>query len=202
MDESLDSRLAGMAARLDRLRELDPPKREAFSSMRTAGRRPGGYIMFGADRHGHRNQPLTEAQLGALEGAMGVALPGDFRAFLERIGTGAGPFYGIDRYQALLRDATPECARPFPTGERGPFFTGDDDDDGLEHGYLPIIERGCGDEVGLVTAGPRRGHVVNIDMGDQWILGPDFLTYYDTWLDRSIDQLSRTPRPTHVYWVL
>ncbi|NUT98675.1 MAG: SMI1/KNR4 family protein [Saccharothrix sp.] len=178
----IDTRLHDIAARLERLRKLD---RSRWRVIGRATRRS----VFGADHHQYRSEPLSEDQLCALERAMGVALPSDFRAFLHRIGTGAGPFYGISRFDALMAGATPDCAHPFPPAEQGPYF--DDEGDEAVHGHLPIIDEGCGWEVYLITAGAHRGRVFTLDLDHRWTVGPDFLTHYEDWLDRTTRGLGR-----------
>ena len=195
----LRQRLEGIAGRLGRLRELDPPQPQASNPL---GPGPGGrrerHVMFGADLHAYRSRPLPEERLLALERKAGCALPGEFRAFLAAIGVGAGPYYGVDEAW-LERAATTHCARPFPDGERGPIYLDEAGDEEVEDGFLVITDIGCGDLVGLVTAGPAAGRVVFlIYQRDEWSLGPGFLDYLEQWLERGIERLGAEPRPTTV----
>jgi len=59
--------------------------------------RPGSDKVFGARGHGFRLGPvMREEQLQALEAALGVGLPAQYRSFLLRVGGGgAGPYYGL-----------------------------------------------------------------------------------------------------------
>lgn len=59
--------------------------------------RPGSTSVFGAGGHGFRLGPVMEAeQVQALETALGVGLPSQYRSFLLHVGAGgAGPHYGL-----------------------------------------------------------------------------------------------------------
>lgn len=185
-------RLARIALRLAELRELDPPQPGKSHFIDKDGRRLDGHVVFGADLHHHRNQPVPEQQLAELEATMGCALPEDFRAFLSTIGVGAGPHYGVD-WKLLENSARAGCARPFPDAERGPIYLDEAGDDEVE-GCLGMSSLGCGDFTGIVTSGPARGRVVSMIYNrDEWILGPGFLDYYEDWLDRTIGKLRTEP---------
>ncbi|GAA0897563.1 hypothetical protein GCM10009557_72350 [Virgisporangium ochraceum] len=84
--DELSVRLARVAGKLDRARELDGP------------------VMFGADSHHFwLGPPLPEDAVADFERAHAVPLPADYRAFLTRLGhggpggsPGAGPYYGLE----------------------------------------------------------------------------------------------------------
>ncbi|MEV5569532.1 SMI1/KNR4 family protein [Spirillospora sp. NPDC052269] len=195
MRQEIRDRLDHIRARLDRLRELDPPQPGASRFVDRDGNRRDRYVLFGADLHRYENRPVPADVLATLESNMGCELPEEFRAFLTDIGCGGGPYYGID--WGFLRDfATPDCAIPFPEGDAGPLYQSDDDEDGLEHGYVLTTSQGCGDFLGVITSGPSRGHVVAINNSTaDWRLGPSFLTHYLAWIDQGIAQLDSPARP-------
>lgn len=58
---------------------------------------PDGAKVFGANYHGFElDEPLTAADLDAVETLLGVELPEDYRTFLLDVGAGgAGPAYGV-----------------------------------------------------------------------------------------------------------
>lgn len=51
--------------------------------------------VFGAATHRYVSQAVSLAEVERLETRLGVSLPDDFRAFLLRVGAGAGPYYGV-----------------------------------------------------------------------------------------------------------
>ncbi len=194
VEKGLGERLARIESRLAHLRELDVPRPGASNFVDDDDRRLPGYVMFGADLHRHENRAVPEHALQRLEAAMKCPLPEGFRGFLSRIGTGSGPYYGIP-WSKLERCASPACAQAFPAGSSGPIYR-DEDDDGIEHGYLVITDMGCGDEVAVITAGQSRGHVVFLLYNSaEWQLGPEFLDFYENWIERGIEGLSRQPHP-------
>lgn len=202
--DGIDDRLDRIALGLARLRELDPPQPER-SHFVINGRRQDGYVMFGADDHQYRSEPLSEERIAAVEVKMSCAFPKAFRAYLGRIGVGAGPYYGVD-WRLIDRSAGTRCAQPVPEADGGPYELDEGSEAELECGYVVLSHLGCGDFVGLATAGHARGRVVFLLRNrNEWNLGPAFLDYIEQWLERGIVELSADPRPTAItaagpYW--
>ena len=166
---------------------------------------------FGAEGpHGHdyRVAPaLDERELARLEATLGITLPADFRAFLAHIASaGAGPSYGLlpasrwgehllhaerslgalslpclldpQRAPAPLSrptEASDEAEPPLPPGARDHF-----------QGTLALVSEGCGYYSALVLNGPGRGRVVCVSLEGthHFAPEPDFLAWYEAWLDR------------------
>ncbi|GAA3010687.1 SMI1 / KNR4 family (SUKH-1) [Actinokineospora diospyrosa] len=186
-------RLSDFATRLSVLRDLDRPQPGKSHYRDSDGKHMDGYVTFGAERHQFECQPLQHEQVIALEQAMGVRLPEQFREFLSSIGTGAGPYYGIEPYETLLECARPACARPFPWAEDDTFWL-DEFSESDPDGCLPIVSYGCGTIVALITAGAHRGRVVYLGLDFACVPGPDFLTFYDKWLNESLAELESGER--------
>ncbi|RFU36523.1 SMI1/KNR4 family protein [Actinomadura logoneensis] len=198
MSEDIRTRIEHIRARLDRLRELDPPRPGASRFVDDDGNRLDGHIVFGADLHRYENQPVPDDVLTDLETAMGCELPEEFRAFLSAVGCGAGPYYGLD-WRSMKGSAGPACAVPFPEGDAGPLYLDEDEEDALEDGHLLTTHLGCGDFLGVVTAGPSRGRVVTIDHSNaEWRLGPPFLDHYLAWIERAVSRLDSPTRPDRI----
>jgi hypothetical protein len=194
MRQEIQDQIDHIRTRLDQLRELDPPQPGASGFVDTDGNHLDGHVVFGADLHRYENHPVPEDVLTDLETKMGCELPEEFRAFLSEIGWGAGPYYGLDR-KCLRGSATPACAVPFPEGDTGPLYLDDAGNEELEHGYLLTTDQGCGDFLGVVTSGPSRGRVVDINRSaEEWYLGLPFLDHYLSWIDRAITRLG-SPTP-------
>ncbi|MBM7774249.1 hypothetical protein JOD54_004453 [Actinokineospora baliensis] len=187
---TLRRRLVDIATRLSVLRDRDRPQ----PGKSVYGSHLDGYETFGASHHRFQRQPLQRKQIRALEKAMGVRLPDEFRLFLKWLGTGAGPYYGIRPFDELLEAASPACARPFPWTEADTFWL-DEDRETDPDGCLPIITYGCGDEIVLVTAGQHRGRVVHLGLDFDCVPGLDFLTFYDVWVIESLTALHTGMRP-------
>lgn len=160
--------------------------------------------MFGADSHCFRiGPPLPEDAVVAFEERHGVKLPPDYRGFITTVGHGgsgrfggAGPFYGLlpieDWEWALMGDPDVTfLARPFPA-EPGRVHAdrlvevAPGEDEEPYRGTLALCHQGCGDLALLVVSGPARGRVVETCPGKQgpyFTADPDFLSWYERWLD-------------------
>jgi hypothetical protein len=134
--------------------------------------------VFGAYKHKYESHLLSEAELADLEGELGVRLPADYRQFLQVIGYGAGPYYGLygpEEMLSAMRDEyfwdqyrQPAPSRPFPFGREqaeecwrimderreAVFQT-----EGPADGCIPICYEGCTFWSVLVTAGDLAGCV-------------------------------------------
>jgi hypothetical protein len=84
-------------------------------------------LVFGASAHQYKSYPVSKSELEHLEGELGVRLPEDYRQFLQEIGYGAGPYYGLFGPDSILsewRDFAyyyyveperfPDASKPFP----------------------------------------------------------------------------------------
>lgn len=150
--------------------------REAVGALAAAD---PGLRRFGASHHRYAlAAPLTAAELAALEGRLGAALPDDVRGFAAEVGAGgAGPGYGIvplDRAAAYVVAAPPDA--PWRRG-------------------LPVAHLGCGYAAVAVLDGGARGEVW-IDaraIGATGPIAPSFTAFYLDWIDRLAH--ARWPEP-------
>jgi hypothetical protein len=147
--------------------ELFATMREAVHALATAD---PGHRRFGASHHGYALSPaLSIAQLAALEGRLGSALPYDVRGFAAEVGAGgAGPGYGI---VPIDRAAAYVVAAPV----NAPWTRG-----------LPLAHLGCGYTAIAVLDGGARGEVW-IDARAIGVTGPihpSFTAFYLDWIDR------------------
>lgn len=69
--------------------------------------RQGSFEIFGASKHRYRTHVVSEAALQQLEQQLGTALPGPYRTFLNTIGYGAGPYYGLFGPGEILAELNP-----------------------------------------------------------------------------------------------
>lgn len=181
--------------------ELPERLERVAAKLRDAAAQPGEPVMFGASSHGFRlGPPLSDDAVAEFERDHGgVELPADYRAFITTIGHGgpgqwggAGPYYGLHPLDAWshgylnLYDAF-LLAQPFPVE---PGHVPDDwDVDDVDHepfrGTLALSDEGCGFMSLLVVSGPARGRVVgnNDETGPSFTGDPDFLSWYERWLD-------------------
>ncbi|RZJ92286.1 MAG: SMI1/KNR4 family protein [Hymenobacter sp.] len=167
--------------------------------------------VFGAN--GHRYQlagPVPIADLLALEQRYGISLPDDYRRFMQEIGPGAGPFYGLhnpcQHATDLVTDPRalqqPSHWKPGMSEEEWtaltlPFEPEDMSDtdfeqatDALFAGLLPLGPQGCTYYHALVVSGEHRGRVVNLDEErylPKFAYESNFLDWYERWLDEILD---------------
>ncbi|WP_412539292.1 SMI1/KNR4 family protein [Longispora sp. K20-0274] len=165
---------------------------------------PAAAKAFGADSHGfHLGPPVPEAEVAAFEERHGVTLPAEYRAFVTRVGHGgpgpqggAGPFYGLlplDRWaEALELEPTDTVlATPFPVDPDFAYLdwwseVGLGVDDEPFPGAIALGHEGCGHLSVLVVTGAARGRVSSTywdGAGPQLSPAPDFLSWYENWLD-------------------
>lgn len=183
--------LARITEKIDRLRELDPDRR-VFGAR------------WGTDGHEYAlNAPVAEAPLIDFELWHALTLPGEYRAFVLRVGNGrVGPNYGLH----VL-----DCGAPRPE-LCAPFGPTEADADAIaaavrvaretrdwkgvpkmrrewhRRGYLPLGDSGHGNNTALVLNGPMRGELW---AEGTWFLpirdgkrGAGFLAWYEAWLDQ------------------
>jgi hypothetical protein len=169
------------------------------------------YKVFGADGHRYRMAgPLSASDLLALEERYSIKLPADYRLFMQEIGPGAGPFYGLydpRKHAADLVTDPRALQQPSPwepdmsdeewTALTLPFEPEDMSDadfeqatDALFAGLLPLGTQGCTYYHALVISGQHRGRVVNLDEErclPRFAYESDFLNWYERWLDEILD---------------
>ena len=61
-------------------------------------------LVFGASAHQYKSYPVSNSELERFEAELGVRLPEDFRNFLQEIGYGAGPYYGLFGPDSILSE--------------------------------------------------------------------------------------------------
>ncbi|MDX3536571.1 SMI1/KNR4 family protein [Streptomyces sp. MB09-01] len=140
---------------------------------------------FGEERHEfHLGPRLPRAQADAFEAEHDVELPQPYRDFLTNMGgSGASPYYGLIPLEGCtLFTMNPATAN---TGSRGFSRAYRPTRDG--HLFLHVIERGCSDLVLIGVTGPLTGRMLigNVDgfWGPNVSSAPDFLAWYERWLD-------------------
>ncbi|MFI7062381.1 HEAT repeat domain-containing protein [Kribbella sp. NPDC050124] len=157
---------------------------------------------FGAKTHSYRlKPPLSEAEVAAFEAEHEVGLPTEYRLFLLEAGDGgAGSSYGL----VPLRDALDWDEDPVGFLAAPSYLA-----DGVAHGdeeycefpeprqgSLAVVHHGCAYYTHLVVSGPGRGRLVNVnaDWCDPPYVSedPDFLTWYERWLDELLAGYSVT----------
>ena len=169
------------------------------------------YKVFGAAGHKYRIAgPIPTRDLLDLEQRYGISLPDDYRLFMQEIGPGAGPFYGLydPRQHAadFLTDPRalrqPSQWKPNMSDEEWaartlPFEPDDMSDadfeqatDSLFAGLLALGTQGCTYSHALVVSGEYRGWVVNVDEErnlPKFAYESNFLDWYERWLDEVLD---------------
>ena len=154
--------------------------------------------------HGYREgQPLTEAEVVAVEQDYEITFPSDFRDFLQSVHSGgAGPHYGL----IPITEEAPIVAAPsveFPLTAEDARIGGIDhmratDEDGDLVGVWPLADVGCGITEVLVITGAQRGFVWTIGDG-VWNAHLDpqgkqitFAGWYEAWLDNGLATLGES----------
>jgi len=167
--------------------------------------------IFGAESHQYLLNPcLSEWQIRSFEQSYAIHLPDDYRSFLQAIGNGgAGPYYGIIPLEQSLRDWCREedplyPSKEFPLHTSLELYTlgsGADFDRYMisyyTQGTIDICDYGCAIYFMLVVNGSEKGSIwVDDRASDGGIFAltqrigqhrhVDFLTWYENWLDKSI----------------
>jgi hypothetical protein len=138
------------------------------------------YQVFGSIGHKHACGQLSNSELDEIETLLGVHLPDEYRQFIQEIGYGAGPYYGVLdpreyaqelnswRTKRQAGDIIPEPGLPFPLnkrhakkcfkrmiyGKNGHFIAASP-----TNGCIPICHNGGDFFTYLVTAGDVVGNV-------------------------------------------
>jgi hypothetical protein len=135
-------------------------------------------LVFGSETHQYKSYPQSNDEIESFESKLGIRLPEDYRQFLQEIGYGAGPYYGLYSLErslsVLLSDQgeqetwPPKPSQPFPISRKyaeeqfrlmsekkavvfNIFWPAD--------GCIPICHEGCSGWHYLVTAGDLVGTV-------------------------------------------
>ncbi len=140
--------------------------------------------------------PIPAQQLKAFEASYEVRLPEAYRAFLLHVGNGgAGQGYGLAPLEktdmgGILKNPSPLHPDMPREGNWHEVLGLDEDSDALYDGALKLLTQGCSYDVLLMVTGPYRGRVVYVDwnmcQAPHFSHFPDFLTWYDTWLDETL----------------
>lgn len=167
------------------------------------------FLVFGARKHKYRlDPPLSEGRLTELERMYGVSLPPDLRAFLTTVGNGlqessywetggAGPFYGLQAAETILKYAGQDQAPLITTDLTSEEWNGleeralndEIDLDELTRGCAGIVSRGCSFLNLIVLTGSERGRVIYYDEEGSkpfFAWENNFLDWYERWLDEVI----------------
>jgi hypothetical protein len=150
--------------------------------------------VFGAEKHKYRPKKVSVDEIKEFELVIGCDLPGDYREFLLKIGSGVGPYYGLwsfdeireelnsiyedyeDEYNVRARPCDPfeleESA--FKVGQswelKKPVLVDAPKNPG---GFLPICHQGCEYLTVMVLSGSLRGKVFETSafasINSQWL---------------------------------
>ncbi len=139
--------------------------------------------VFGSGVHLYKSHAISNAELERFEAELHVRLPADYRKFLEVVGYGAGPYYGLlspdqildeVRWSDCWDDTPPEPSRPFPFSREQAEECWRIMGEGREaifpaptwpvDGCVPICDEGCTFYTLIVTAGDLTGSVWSSDM--------------------------------------
>ncbi len=134
---------------------------------------------FGATGHQYKSHPVSEAELDQFEAELGVCLPEDYRQFLQEVGYGAGPYYGLlspnQVLEAMREESSewpdsknaPGCPFPFSHEQAQECFRIMSElrcgwlegQTWLVDGCIPICFEGCSFYTLIVTAGDLAGSI-------------------------------------------
>ena len=168
-----------------------------------------GFKVFGADSHKYRlAPPLQEKSIAALERSFKFAVPEPLRAFFALVGNGpekarnihrhggAGPYYGIQSMQSLIKDSElarvnlPCTMHAHMTPEQWQERVNTElasDREALLNGLLCFGTQGCSYSMAVVVNGPHAGRIIYIDedLSAPPVFCSDlnFLDWYERWLD-------------------
>jgi hypothetical protein len=142
--------------------------------------------VFGARKHQYRSALVEKDAVARLEAKIGVPLPAEYRDFLLRVGSGAGPYYGVwspaealFELRSLAVDYEAEEGKPITQAETFPLtaedlrgieerFAARIKEAWVEHdwpcdGCLPICEQGCTYYTVLALTGEFTGRVFDLN---------------------------------------
>ncbi len=147
--------------------------------------------MFGSDSHQYLTANISEGQANELKA---FNWPEEYIDFLVRIGSGAGPYYGIWN----LSKSLPSLEARWLSEVEIEWSVQDTDETiearlkaaGATHNdCLTICDFGCGEVFLLAVRGPEAGTIwFDHGFGDASIrpYGVTFLDWYEQWLDRGL----------------
>ncbi|QLJ63734.1 SMI1/KNR4 family protein (plasmid) [Serratia marcescens] len=158
--------------------------------------------IFGASKWRYRwPSPASEKMLLDWEGKHKVILPREYRIFLRYIANGGpGLGYGLFPLGETLIEGdlcqestiTPDMSQQDVEtlhARQQVIYDVDDDVDTLlfYDGLISVLTQGCGYDICLVITGKYRGRLLHTDCNlthpFSFISEPDFLTWYERWLD-------------------
>lgn len=182
----LEREIQELAALLNRLREVDKDFR-----------------VFGADSHKYRVGPkLSESEIQVFEKQHNIALPEDYRLYLQLIGNGngepwrersgawerggAGPHYGL--YPLAESALGDQINQSFPYMEEAKIPDDPSKPDDTEvPGIIEIAHQGCQGASYLVVQGPTYGTVWDgYDYYHFFPTGLTFREWYWKWAEKAI----------------
>ena len=199
--------------------DFSPLDRQTSEMLEFSDQKQTSHLMFFHKHRFVFGPPLTERAIQAIENTHMVRLPEEYRTFLMVIGNGGktseyapGPGYHGYSLQLSLAKLEGELAAKFPyesawkpnfTAYKSPvdYYTELENPEHVQ-GTLEVSDYGCSWFARLVIKGPERGNVWFDDRGSDAGLYPhtinnaglervSFLTWYDQWLDESIDLYER-----------
>lgn len=182
-----------LTRRLEAIREKLATARGLWRPPRRGRYQADTFRWFGAETHRFQlKPPLPETAILAFERQHAITLPQEHRRFLAEVGAeGAGPFYGLlplERWHDHLTDDPPagHLGRPLLLDAESPPV---DDEAWIgPPGTLALAHQGCAYFSALVVSGPARGRVIHVGLDGPPVHedAPDFLAWYERWLDRVI----------------
>ncbi|MEZ6048962.1 MAG: SMI1/KNR4 family protein [Planctomycetaceae bacterium] len=160
------------------------------------------FAVFGADHHRYSFRPVIIAEnLDDYERQHGFKLPEELRYVYEHIGNGGvGPFYGLRPLDECLL-MQPGLSYPGESYYRAKKDAGEFQfdpnmseetilqmDDPLQRmGVICIIDQGCGQDIGMVTAGDLSGSIIySFSEGHFQDTNQSLADIYLAWLDREM----------------
>ena len=179
-------------------------RKEIVRILNEAQKADPDYIVFGAEKHKYKLNPLIEAaEVRAIEEKYGFTLPEDYFKFITEIGDGgAGPDYGLYSFADFE-----ECNYPTNIAKRfcphnasaeeakeinlryevyeqnkDKVFTHDDEWP-YENGFLLLGTRGCQYDFIMPVNGKHRGKVFDTDNETCfYLVAKNFNEFYTNWL--------------------
>lgn len=208
---SMENQILRIRSKLNQLKANDP-----------------AHLLFGASKHRYSlGHTITEAETATFENRHAIDLPPGYRRFLLELGNGgAGPYYGLETLQDSLyadldyKIGLIDPAKEFPfTAAWNIDFSDKDEaeytrledeyfDSKYSDGLLRLANFGCGVSINLVVNGREYGNIWVDDRCNDGGIYPevqftkgeriDFLTWYERWLDQSLQKFEAPPAPPAV----
>lgn len=187
---SIETRLENIKVKLKKLKKQDKKLK-----------------VFGAEDHKYKSKKVSEIKIVKLEQKIGIELPIEYKLFLLKIGTGAGPDYGLFTLKKTLKELDIWGKDLSEQNTNKPFDLLNTDAKELikkkienrkefyykrlktANGILPIATEGCTYYSYLVLTGQQKGKVWGIDVNNYDTMPAgltkefSFLEWYENWLD-------------------